>query len=522
MRNSPQSPGLISVIFLSIGTMVGSGWLFAAYYAAKEAGSAAVYSWIIGGGIALLMALLLARIAVKHPGRNGLFTNLLSLSHNPHFSYVTASSNWILGLIVVPSEAIATTQYIAGLSHNFSLMLFAQNHLTYAGIGLTIFCIGIYTLLNYWGIKLLTKANNSITFLKLAIPALTCITLLATAFHSSNFSVPLQMEHPTNTAHAIFNAVINSGIFYSFYGFQIAVSFASELKNPKRNIPIALFSSVIIVLLIYVFLQIAFIGSVPSHLLSNGWANLNFSSPLAQLSTLLGLNILSIVLYVDAGFSPSGTGLVYLGASSRMLNEMVNDKQVPKCLGHRKNPIEFSRRSLIVTFIASSILVFFFKNWQLIAALTTTFLLISCLALPIGYMRLQREGSEKPSFPLQAVACTIFLILTYLLSLCSIKNLIVVTSLQIVLFVVYGISKKDNAENKSFLKLLGSSCSILIFLLLILGFAVAHPYIRDEWLYYTTLFVASIICFYFMVNQKDYTSPPAMQGKASLAPEITG
>ena len=74
-------PGVFSVIRLNVGTMIGSGWLFASYYAAKDAGGASILSWIIGAAIILIMALMLSEIAIRYP-TNALFTRLITLSHN--------------------------------------------------------------------------------------------------------------------------------------------------------------------------------------------------------------------------------------------------------------------------------------------------------------------------------------------------------------------------------------------------------------------------------------------------------
>lgn len=249
MEKKLKQPGLFSAIAISIGTMMGSGWLFASYYASKAAGGALILSWIIGALAVLIMALLLAEIAIKYPV-NGLFTRLISISHNPHFGFVTGISNWLLGLIVIPSEAMATTQYVASIYKPMTPYIFANGSLTLAGVGVVGVFMLIYTLINYWGIHFFAKINNSITTLKIIIPIVTAVLMLLAAFHSSNFTAENASFIPFGNS-SIFGAIVSCGIFYSFFGFQTAVSFTAELKNPKRNVPIALISSVLIVLGIY-------------------------------------------------------------------------------------------------------------------------------------------------------------------------------------------------------------------------------------------------------------------------------
>ncbi|MDE4938399.1 APC family permease, partial [Francisella tularensis subsp. holarctica] len=81
--------------------------------------------------------------------------------------------------------------------------------------------------------------------------------------------------------------------------------------NPKSNSPLALTGFILICLIIYLMLQVAFIGALPSRFLAHGWHQLNFTSPLAQLMLLLNLIVFAIGLYIDAAISPSGTATVY-------------------------------------------------------------------------------------------------------------------------------------------------------------------------------------------------------------------
>ena len=59
--------GLIALIATAITGIIGSGWLFASLYAAQIAGPAAIFSWLIGGGIAIIIALLYAEMSGMLP-----------------------------------------------------------------------------------------------------------------------------------------------------------------------------------------------------------------------------------------------------------------------------------------------------------------------------------------------------------------------------------------------------------------------------------------------------------------------
>ena len=76
-----------------------------------------------------------------------------------------------------------------------------------------------------------------------------------------------------------------------------------------------------------------FIGAVDPSMIVNGWSHLNFNSPFADLAIALSLNWLSIVLYVDAFVSPSGSG-AYTATTSRMIYGMQKNGYLPRILEH--------------------------------------------------------------------------------------------------------------------------------------------------------------------------------------------
>ena len=65
----------INLLFLSLGSIIGSGWLYGAFYTAKTAGNSGVISWVLGGIMYAIIALSYAEVAL-----NKNFNNLKSVS----------------------------------------------------------------------------------------------------------------------------------------------------------------------------------------------------------------------------------------------------------------------------------------------------------------------------------------------------------------------------------------------------------------------------------------------------------
>jgi amino acid transporter len=249
-------------------------------------------------------------------------------------------------------------------------------------------------------------------------------------------------------------------------------------------------------------------------MLAQGWSNIHFASPLAELSVLLGLNFLALILYVDACISPSGTGIIYLGASTRMLTAMSQHGQVPGYFS-KITKYQISRRSLLCTFILCLTVVIFFRNWQSIAVLTTTFILVSCFALTISYARLLVDKKiTEASFKLKGgalVAFLVFLFLNYLFTGLPTLNIIIMLILNFTLFGVYTILQSRNNWALVLTKI-KNTWSIFLYFIYLLLFAwlngiypiLSHSIISA----FISYLIIPAALFFSMVYQKNHDAGP--------------
>lgn len=294
---SQQKIKLASASFIGISSIVGSGWLFAPYVAAHISGPAAILSWTIGTLIIYLLAMCYAEIATLHPIR-GLSAVITTLSHNQYFGFPFAIANWLGIVAVIALEADATVQYLVNIVPSWHHLFFdATESMTLIGSLLALVFVIFYTLVNFWGIKLLAKANNLITVIKLAVPVITVIILLCAAFHPHNFTSAGGSFMPYGFTSVIVT-ILTAGIIVSFNGFQTILSFSSEIHNPTRTIPWALTIAIFVSFILYIVLQVAFIGALPPSFLAHGWDSFNMSAPIVQLVGILGLNFL-LLCYIS-------------------------------------------------------------------------------------------------------------------------------------------------------------------------------------------------------------------------------
>jgi amino acid transporter len=391
--------GKIRLIWASVGSIIGSGWLFGAQKGLIAAGPAAIISWIIGGVMIMVLALIHAELGGMYPVSGG-------TARFPHYAFGGAAGasfgwfSWLQAATVAPIEVSAMIEY-AGHWSFASGWLKSNGTLTTAGLIVAIILMAILTAVNFLGVKMLAATNSAMTWWKIAIPLLTILVLALFNFHGSNFTAADGFN--PKGLHGILLAVSTSGIIFSYLGFEQADQLAGEAKNPKKDIPFAIIGSILIGMVIYILLQIAFLVALPAEAIGKTWASTGhglyttFTGPFAEVATALSIGWLAWIIYVDAIVSPAGTGLIYVTGSSRVSYGLSRNGYVP-------TPFEWTSKrqvpwvGLIAAFITGCICFLPFPSWQSLVGLITSasVLMYAGAPLSLGAFRKRLPNADRP------------------------------------------------------------------------------------------------------------------------------
>ena len=377
---------------LALNSLIGSGWLFGSGSAARIAGPAAILSWILGAVIIIAIAMTYIELGSMFPESGGM-SRYAQYSHGPLLGFIAAWANWISLITLVPMEAVAAVQYMSSWPWswaNWTRHFMEKGNITTQGLFVVFVFMLVFTLINYWSVKLMTHFTNLISVFKILLPTLTIITLVYSGFHVQNFGTNLHEFMPYGS-RSIFEATSISGIIMSYDAFQTVINMGGELKNPRKNIVRGVLISMIITAIIYILLQITFIGAIePATLAKVGWHGINFTSPFADIAIILGINWLVILLYLDAFVSPFGTGVVFVATASRSLAAMTHTKHLPSWLGRLNRKYMIPRFAMITDFVLAVILVSVFRNWNLLATVIAASTLIAYLTGPVTVIALRK------------------------------------------------------------------------------------------------------------------------------------
>lgn len=227
---------LTQLVLLGLGSLIGSGWLFGAWEASSVAGPAAIISWVIGFIVIGTISYNYIEIGTMFPQSGGM-SNYAQYTHGSLLGFIAAWANWVSLVTIIPIEAVSAVQYISSWPWDWAKPTQALMHngsVSTVGLFVVYIIIIVFSLLNYWSVKLLTSFTSLISVFKLGVPLLTIIMLTISGFDSGNYGHSLNTFMPYGSA-PIFAATTTSGIIFSFNAFQTIINMGSEIKNPEKT-----------------------------------------------------------------------------------------------------------------------------------------------------------------------------------------------------------------------------------------------------------------------------------------------
>ena len=372
----------ISLMFTGLASIMGSGWLLATQKVSAIAGPASILSWFFGMIIAMLIACFCVEIGTAYPSSGGIgFYS--SITHGRFTGFLTQWINWLSILAIPAIETQAIIQYLSSINGYFKTLYDVTTHgLTFIGILYAILLLFMFTILNLWGNNFFIKFNNVLTVIKLVIPAFTICALFSKGFHITNFGTSLHGFMPFGIS-SVGISIVSCGVVMSFNGFQTPLTFSEEIKNPNKQLPIAILGCILISFIFYELLQIVFVGSLSAHHLHNGWAAINFSSPYCALLIALNFQVIAWSVMTTSIIAPFSAGVVFLASGTRLLYKISDSGFIPKFISIVSKKFGVPYISLWINFLLGIPFLLISKGWSTLVVDLSVLHIFSYLSMPI-------------------------------------------------------------------------------------------------------------------------------------------
>ncbi len=273
MSDEKPSSGLVRSLSLLDITMVGIAAMIAGSIfnlvgpAMSEAGPALLIAFAFSGIISFFTALTYAELGSAFPEAGGGYRWVREGLPRPN-AFISGWTAWFAHMIAGSLYAVSFGSFFGSILSSIGISS------EYGGISLeTIIAtisIIIFTYVNYRGVSLTGKVGNGLTITQLAvIVVLIVAALYAVASVNHNWTPNFQNFMPKG----ITGLILGMGItFIAFEGYEIIVQAGEEVKNPKKNIPKAIFITLGVVTSLYIIFTFSFLAGLdPSQIGKEAW-----------------------------------------------------------------------------------------------------------------------------------------------------------------------------------------------------------------------------------------------------------
>ena len=311
--------GLVTAICMVVGIVIGSGVFFKAQDVLNYTQGnmpLGILAWVIGGIVIVVCSYNFATLANKYEKVNGL-VDYAEATLGPKYAYMLG---WFTTTIYYPGM----TSVLAWVSARYTLVLFGSDDIT-GGLCLALSCM--YLCLSY-AINALSpiiagKFQVTSTAVKLVPLVIMAIVGTVVGIKNGNTASAFQtwsVVEQTGVGAPLFAAVVATAFAYE--GWIIATSINAELKNSKKNLPIALVVGAFIIVAVYILYYIGLAGGAEISVLQESGAPTAFRNIFGS----VGGNALNAMIVVSC----LGTLNGLMVASTRSLYALSARNQGPK------------------------------------------------------------------------------------------------------------------------------------------------------------------------------------------------
>ena len=378
--------GLFQLTLFGIGATIGTGIFIVLSQAVPVAGPAVIFSFIIAGTVAGLTAICYAELASAVPVSGSSYSYAYATLGEGVAMIVAACLLLEYG-VSAAAVAVGWSQYLNELLGNlfgFDIPTSIAQAPEQGGILNipAVILIVLCTLLLIRGASESAKVNAVMVLIKLGVLAL-FVVLGLQGWNSNNLSdfAPFGVSGVWSAAGII---------FFSYIGLDAVSTAGEEVKNPRRNMPLAILIALLVVTSIYIAVTIVAVAAQPSSAFDGQEAGLA-----AILENVTGSTRPATVLAAGAVISIFSVTLVVIYGQTRILFAMGRDGMVPP-LFHKVNPRTLTPvPSTIIAAVVISLLAGLVPI-NFLAEMTSIGTLVAFLVVSVGVIVLRRTAPDLP------------------------------------------------------------------------------------------------------------------------------
>lgn len=378
-RNRNKNLGLAELIAIALGGMVGGGIFTVLGISVSLIGNLTPIAIIIGGLMAALAAYSYVKLGLYYRDEGATYSFFKKTYQNSNF--LASAIGWFIIFGYISTLALYAYTFS---SYALSSTDFASSIWLRKLIAITV--IGIFTLINIWSVNGMGKIEDIMVYTKLVVLAVISFVLMThgtSDFGTFIDNMTLDMEKSN-----LFSVLIVASLtFVAYEGFQLVINAVNEMTNPERNIPRAIYSAILLAILIYVVIAMGALLAIPSEEIIKN-KEYALAAGAGKVLGKLGTNL--VILGAVLATSSAISGTVF--GSSRQMAVIAKDGYFPTILSARKNTIP---QNAIFTMSVMACILILIGGLELILEFgSITFLLVSLLMAIANYKIREKTNSS--------------------------------------------------------------------------------------------------------------------------------
>lgn len=366
-----RSLSLPVVTFYGLGTIIGAGIYVLLGEVVAIAGYFTPIAFLMAAIIAAFSAFSYAELSSRFPLSVG---ESIYVQHAFGIHPLSIS----IGLLMVSVAIIASATLVKGFIGYFNYIVPTNENISIPILIITLGGIAA------WGIIQSAWVAIISTLVEIA-----GLLLIIWVTGDNLIEVPYLLAHNTALFADFKWTAITAGAFIAFFaflGFEDIVHVAEEVKDPTRNLPMAIFLSLVISTLLYIIISVAAIATVPPSELAGNSAPLALVYERAAGASPLFIVIVSIAAIVN------GT-LVMMIMASRTLYGMSRQQWLPSQLSR----INHTTRTPLYSTALVVLIILAFSLWLPVTTLaitTSLFTLVVFFAINLSLLMIKRNDRQ--------------------------------------------------------------------------------------------------------------------------------
>jgi APA family basic amino acid/polyamine antiporter len=246
-----------AAIAMVVGSVIGAGIFFKPGRIAAEAGrfDLIIGVWVLGGVLCILGAICFAELATMFPQAGGLYVYL----REAYGRMVAFLFGWIEFLFAKPAAIGAlSVAFVGKLGVLVNRQLSPTEEVVISSV-----LIAVLTVINVFGVKWGGRVQTLMTVIKgglvagIALLPFVLMPFLDSTISLSNFT---STAPPRQSSLAVQISVVLLAVMWAYHGWHGLTPLAEEVRDPQRNLPLALIGGLGIVMLLYVSANVAYHG----------------------------------------------------------------------------------------------------------------------------------------------------------------------------------------------------------------------------------------------------------------------